>query len=178
MRRQAAHRAGQKIQRPALVSMRRTQPTRPFPCRTTCMAPRVSPHSAPVPSHLQEASFDLVHRRPTDRNAARDRHVAAPDGQLDLGALQFAHRMFAPAQHRRELRALRLVRAHPVPYVIAGSPLSHCTCGSRLSTPKMCQLNFPRCSEREHAASCRWLLADDGAFPCGGARPWSDLGRS
>jgi hypothetical protein len=151
---------------------------RPFPCRTTCVAPRVSPHSAPVPSHLQEASFDLIHRRPTDRNVARDRHVATPGGQQDLGALQFAHRMFAPAP-----ASTRVACAPPS----SGPPGTVChrwfpAFALQLWVPaeysQMCQLNFPRCSEREHAASCRWLLADDGAFPCGGARPWSDLGRS
>ena len=42
--------------------------------------------------------------------------------EQDLSAFELSRRVFAPAEHRRKLRAFGLVQFHPIPYVHGWSP--------------------------------------------------------
>ena len=125
MLRQLDHLAGQQIQCPALAACRRAGAGGRHQQRRL-LAGQLASGSRPrffaqceFQVAFHEAPFGPVNRRSAHRDTARDRFVADPrvGGQQDLRSFEFARRMFAAAQHRREFRAFRLVQFHPVPYV-------------------------------------------------------------
>ncbi len=108
-------------------SSRPSPPATPFPCRTAWWAVpgRASSHSARSRLPSTKRRLVRVNGGPANRDTVRYRRVADPRvsmGQQNLRPFEFAHRMLAPAQHRRELRAFPLVQFHPYRMFIAGSP--------------------------------------------------------
>jgi hypothetical protein len=131
MLRQFDHRSSQEVERPALPPLRRVgaggrrQQRRLLAGQLAwrTWARFLSERQLQIAFH--EAPFGSVHRGPADRDAARDRLLAdtGVGGQQDLRPLDLARRLFAAAQHRRELRAFRLAQFHPVPYIHRWSPI-------------------------------------------------------
>ena len=128
MFRQLDHLTGQQIERPALCrvgSSRPSPPATPSPCRIAC-------------GRLQDALLRSVRDQgclprsavwsgkpwTPNRDTVRDRLVADPrvGSQQILRSFKLACRVFAPAQHRRELARSPSFNSTQYPYVHHWSP--------------------------------------------------------
>jgi hypothetical protein len=87
---------------------------------------------------LHEAPLRPIHRRATDRDAARDLLVsnARVGGQQDLRPLKLTRRVPATAEHRHQSHAFCLGQFDPVAYVHRRSPLSRATMNRQESVPR------------------------------------------